>query len=136
MKCSNAMKRMILSIIWIIIGAVVLVLGLMNILDEFWSGFGGALVAVGVLQLVRQIRYRTNSEYKEKVDTEVNDERNKFLSSQAWAWTGYIFVLCAAVGAITFRIMDKDELCSLCAAAMGLMAVIYLITYMILKRKY
>ncbi len=136
MKSSNATKRMILSIVWIIVGAVILVLGLVEILDSFWSGFGGALTAVGILQLVRHIRYRTNEGYKEKVDVEVNDERNKFLSNQAWAWTGYIFVLCSAVGAIAFRIMGKDELCSLCATAIGLMTVIYLITYMILKRKY
>lgn len=136
MKCSNAMKRMVLSILWIIVGAVILVFALFGKLDEFWSGFGGALVAVGVLQLIRHIRYRTNEEYKEKVDVEVNDERNKYLSSQAWAWTGYIFVLCAAVAAITFRVMDKDELCSLCAAAISLMCVIYFVAYMILKRKY
>ncbi len=136
MKCSKAMRRMFLSVAWILVGAVIFVLGLMEVLDSFWSGFGGALVAVGILQLVRQIRYRTNDVYKEKVDTEVNDERNKFLSSQAWAWTGYIFVLCAAVGAITFRVMGKDELCSLCAVAISLMCVIYFVTYMILKRKY
>ncbi len=136
MKCSNAMKRMVLSILWIIVGAVILGFALFGKLDEFWSGFGGALVAVGVLQLIRHIRYRTNEEYKEKVDVEVNDERNKYLSSQAWAWTGYIFVLCAAVGTITFRVMGKDELCSLCAVAISLMCVIYFVTYMILKRKY
>lgn len=136
MKSDKAMRRMVLSIAWIIVGVVIFVLGVMGVLDEFWSGFGGALVAVGVLQLVRQIRYRTNSEYKEKIDTEVNDERNKFISSQAWAWTGYIFVLCSAVGAIIFRIMGKDELCSLCATAICLMAVIHFVSYIILRRKY
>ncbi|MBQ2971587.1 MAG: hypothetical protein IJE16_03435 [Ruminococcus sp.] len=136
MKSDKAMRRMILSIAWILVGAVISVLSIFEMLDSFWSGFGGALVAVGILQLVRHIRYRTNEDYKEKIDTEVNDERNKFISSQAWAWTGYIFVLCAAVGAIVFKIMGKDELCSLCATAICLMAVIYLVSYMILKRKY
>ncbi len=136
MKNEKAMIRLFLSIAWIIIGVVVFVLGVMEVLDEFWSGFGGALVAVGILQLIRQIRYRINSDYKEKIDTEVNDERNKFISCRAWAWTGYIFVLCGAIGAIVFRIMGKDELCSLCAVAISLMCVIYFIAYMILKRKY
>lgn len=129
-------RRIVLSIAWILVGAVTVVLGIMGTLDEFWSGFGGALLAVGILQLIRHIRYKTNEEYKEKIDTEINDERNKFLSGRAWAWTGYIMILATAVGAIVFRIMGEDELCSLCATAISLMAIIYLIAYTILKRKY
>ncbi len=129
-------RRIVLSIAWILVGAVIFVLGIMGILDEFWSGFGGALSVVGILQLIRHIRYKTNEEYKEKIDTAVNDERNKFLSARAWAWTGYIMILVTAVGAVVFRVMGKDELCSLCAIAVSLMAIIYLITYTILKRKY
>ncbi len=129
-------RRIVLSIAWILVGAVTVVLGIMGTLDEFWSGFGGALLAVGILQLIRHIRYKTNEDYKEKIDTEINDERNKFLSGRAWAWTGYIMILATAVGAIVFRIMGEDELCSLCATAISLMAIIYLIAYTILKRKY
>lgn len=136
MRCDKAMKRMFLSIAWIIIGAVVFALGIFEIVDEFWSGFGGALLAVGILQLIRHIRYRTNEEYKEKVDIEVNDERNKFLSSKAWAWTGYIFVLCCAVATIAYRVMGEVELSSLCSTGMCLMVAIYFIAFMILKRKY
>ena len=129
-------RRIVLSIVWILVGAVTVVLGIMGTLDEFWSGFGGALLAVGILQLIRHIRYKTNEEYKDKIDTEINDERNKFLSGRAWAWTGYIMILATAIGAIVFRIMGEDELCSLCATAISLMAIIYLIAYAILKRKY
>ncbi len=136
MSCDKAMRRMILSIIWVIIGATLFVLGIMEIIDEFWSGFGGGLIAVGILQIIRHIKYRTNYEYKEKVDTEVNDERNKFLSNKAWAWTGYIFVLCAAVGSVVFRVVGKYELSQLCAMAICLMTFIYFVTYIILKRKY
>ena len=77
-----------------------------------------------------------NAEYKEKVDIEVNDERNKFLSSKAWAWTGYIFVLCCAVASIVYRVMGENELGSLCTTGLCLMVAIYFIAYMILKRKY
>lgn len=129
-------RRIVLSIAWILVGAVTFTLGVMGILDEFFSGFGGALLAVGILQLIRYIRYKTNEEYKEKIDTEINDERNKFLSARAWAWTGYIMILATAVGAIVFRILGEDELCSLCATAISLMAIIYFVAYMILKRKY
>lgn len=136
MKCNKTMRSMIISIAWVIIGAVLVVLSIADKLDAFWSGLGGGLVAVGVFQIVRHIRYRTNDDYKEKVDVEVNDERNKFISSQAWAWTGYIFVLCSAVAAIVYRVIGEYELASLCTTGMCLMVAIYFVTYMILKRKY
>lgn len=136
MNCNKTLWRMVLSIFWILLGAVLFTLGVLSVVDEFFSGFGGALLAVGILQLIRHIRYRTNDSYKEKVDVEVNDERNKFLSNKSWAWTGYISVLGLAVGAVVFRIMGKDELCSMCATVIALMAVIHLIVYAILKRKY
>ncbi|MBR2716057.1 MAG: hypothetical protein IKB73_07635 [Ruminococcus sp.] len=136
MNCNKALRRMLLSIIWIIVGIVLFALGVMGILDEFWYGFGSAAIAVGVIQLIRHILYRTNDEYKTKVDVKVNDERNRFLSSQAWAWTGYVFILCCAAAAIVFKITGEDELCSLCATGIGLMVFIYFVTYMILIRKY
>lgn len=136
MKIDNVTKRTVLSIFWIIVGAVLFVLGNTMMIDSFWSGFGVGFVAVGILQLLRNIRYRTNTDYKEKVDVEVNDERNKYLSNKAWAWTGYIFVLCAAAGAVVFNVMDKKELCYLCSFAVSLLCVIYFVSYSILRRKY
>lgn len=136
MKNQKAMRRMFLTIFWIIVGIVLNVLCFMNTLDEFWSGFGFAAIAIGVLQLIRQIKYHTNDDYKEKVDVEVNDERNKFLSTKAWAWTGYIFILCCAAATITFRIAGYDDYSFISSMAICLMFVIYLVTYFILKRKY
>ena len=136
MKSCNYKKRLILSIIWTVLGAVIVALSCFGILDNFWSGFGGGLVAVGLLQIVLNIRYRTNDEYKEKVDVEVNDERNKFLSTKAWAWTGYIFILCCAIATIVFKVAGYDEYSFMASMAICLMAVIYFVSYIILRRKY
>ncbi len=136
MKNCNYNKRFILSIIWTVLGAVIIVLSCLKVLDEFWSGFGSGLVAVGLLQIFRNIRYRTNNDYKEKVDVEVHDERNKFLSTKAWAWTGYIFIICCAIGTIGFKIAGFDEYSHISSMAICLMVVIYWVSYMILKRKY
>lgn len=136
MKSCNYKKRLILSIIWTVLGAVIVALSCFGILDNFWSGFGGGLVAVGLLQIVRNIRYRTNDEYKEKVDVEVNDERNKFLSTKAWAWTGYIFILCCAIATIVFKVAGYDEYSFMASMAICLMAVIYFVSYIILRGKY
>lgn len=136
MKCKKSMRRMVLSIVWIVVGVVLNVLCYMKKLDDFWSGFGVGLAAVGVAQLIRQIRYRTNDDYREKFDTEVDDERNKFLSTKAWAWTGYAFIICCAVATIAFKIAGYDSYSYIASMAICLMVVIYWVSYMILKRKY
>ncbi len=136
MNNNGAKRRLVLSIAWIVIGVVVFVLGVMRILDEFWNAFGLALVAVGTLQLIRQIRYRTSEEYKEKFDIRNDDERNKFLSTKAWAWTGYTFIICCAVGTIGFKIAGLDDYSYMSSMAICLMCVIYVITNVILRNKY
>ena len=136
MCCNKATKRMIMSIVCVAVGVVFSVLSFMKLLDEFWMGLGVGFVLVGVAQLIQSIRYRTNDDYKQQVDIDTSDERNKFLSSQAWSWTGYITILCAAAAAIAYKVMSKDELSSLCCMGICLMTFIYVIAYNILKRKY
>lgn len=136
MKKWNYTKRLILSIFWTVLGAVIVALSCFEILDNFWSGFGGGLVAVGLLQLFRNFRYRTNDEYKEKVDVEINDERNKFLSTKAWAWTGYTFIICCAIATIVLKIVGYDDYSFIASMTICVMTVIYFVSYIILKRKY
>jgi len=93
----NVTKRLIANILEIGIGIVLSVLGFSGILDAYWSGMGTALIVVGILMLVKTARYKTNVEYKEKMDVEVNDERNKYLRRLAWSWSAYFFVLLMAI---------------------------------------
>ena len=81
MKKNN---RLIANIIEIIIGVILSICGAAGILDSYWSGMGTALIVVGGLMLVRQIRYRTNETYKENVDLEMNDERNQYIRRRVW----------------------------------------------------
>lgn len=129
-------KRLIASIVEIALGAVLLVCNLADLLDEFWSGMGVALIVVGGLFLMRQIRYKTNETYRESVDVEVNDERNKYLSMKAWSWAGYLFVLIAAVGAIVFKILGRDELVYAASGSVCLIVVLYWLSSMVLRKKY
>lgn len=129
-------KRLIANIAEILIGVALIVCGNAGIIDEFWSGMGTALVIVGALMLVRQIRYSTNETYKENVDVEVNDERNKYLRIKAWSWAGYLFVLIGAFGAIILKIVGLDQYVSFASGSVCLIMVLYWISYWILSRKY
>ncbi|MBR5872095.1 MAG: hypothetical protein IKZ06_00410 [Oscillospiraceae bacterium] len=129
-------KKIYLDIFWIILGAVLLALGVAEVVDSFWSGMGGALIAVGAVHTVRQIKLRKNEEYREKFEIESKDERNKFISLNAWAWAGYIFVLANALGTIGFKLLENEQLSQYCAFAVCLVLVLYWISYMILRKKY
>lgn len=129
-------RRVVMSVIWIILGSVLFGLGLAEVVDTFWSSMGSALLAVGVLQVIRFYRYQNDEAYREKMEIEMSDERNLFIRSKAWAWTGYLFILIAGVLVIVLKIMGEELLSMAASYAVCLMLILYWISYMILKKKY
>ncbi len=133
----NNNRRLVLSIFWVVLGLVLVVLSIAEVLDSsVYAGMGGALTAVGALQVIRNLRYRGNEEYREKVDTEVNDERNRFLRMKSWSWAGYIVVLVEAIGVIVAMIMGKETIQMILCYSVCLILCAYWISYLVLSRKY
>ncbi len=129
--------RIVMSIVWIVLGLVFLTLSIAGILDSsLFSGIGGGLLAVGALQIIRQVRYSKNAAYREKVDVERNDERNKFISMKSWSLTGIIVVLVNAVGSFIAMMLGHREIQQVMLYSICLIVGVYWITYMILSRKY
>ena len=129
-------RRMYLSLFWLVLGAALFVCSALEIVDSYWSGMGGGLLGVGIVQLVRHIRYRKNEDYREKVDIAVSDERNKFLTGKAWAWAGYLFVLVSGVATIALKILGQDQWSLAASCALCLLLVLYWGCYLVLKWKY
>ena len=117
-------------------GVALLVLGCLEILDEFWSGMGGALVAIGIVRFVQTIRVSKDPSYREKVETAGSDERNRFIRNKAWAWAGYLFLLITAIATIVLRVMGQLQLSYAASLAVGLLALLYWISYVVLQKKY
>ena len=130
-------KRLALTVFWIVLGAVLVVLTVTEVLDSsIYSGMGGALMAVGTLQLIRAVKYRKDSEYKEKVDTELGDERNRFLRIKSWSWAGYFTILIEGIGAIIAMALGERTVQLVLSYSVCLVLVIYWIAYVILSKKY
>ncbi len=72
-------RNLITAIVYITIGMSLHIFCTYGVIDEYWASFGIAIAAVGVVNLIRVIRYNNNAEYREKVDLSNTDERNKFL---------------------------------------------------------
>ena len=130
------MKSYLVSILYLLIGAILLGLSFAGIVDEFWNGMGSALLVMGVIQLIRRYRLEKNEAYREKIEIETNDERNHFIRNKAWAWAGYLFVMIMAVACIVLRIVGQDVLSTAASGAVCLVLVLFWGSYYVLKRKY
>lgn len=129
-------KNIYWVMIWFTIGIVLTALSSMGVLDSYWGGAGGGLIGVAVVQFIRQMRYRSNEEYREKVDVEVNDERNKYIATKAWAWAGYLFVMIMAIGSIVLRILEYNDLSMYASWGLCILIVLYWGSYCVLRKKY
>ena len=132
----KANKRLIASIVWIVIGLVLTVCSWFDIVDSYWTGMGSALLVVGTIQLIRQLRYKKDADYREKVDTNNHDERNRFIAMKAWSWAGYLLVIIAAVASIALRALGYDDYSMIASLCVCIILVLYWFSYWILKKKY
>ena len=130
-------KRLALSIFWVILGAALIALSVAEVLDSArYSAMGGGLVAVGALQIARNLKYRKDTQYREKIDIELKDERSRFLRMQSWAWTGYVVVLVQGVGAVVAMALGKETVQLVLSYSVCLIIAVYWVSYLILSRKY
>ena len=129
-------KKNIYPIVLLIAGLVLTGLGLAEIVDEFWSGMGSALLVIGIIRLLRYYRLKKNDAYREKMETAVTDERNQFIRMKAWSWAGYLFIIVTALGTIIFRILGQDLLSQVASGAVCLMLVLYWVSFFVLRKKY
>jgi hypothetical protein len=129
-------RRILASILYVFLGTVLLILGVAEVTDAFWSGMGSALIAVGVIRIVQFFRFRKDDSYREKVAIEMTDERNCFLRNKAWAWSGYLFILIAAVSTLVCKLLGQDLLSMAAGFAVCLLALLYWICYLVLRKKY
>lgn len=129
-------RRMIMYVFYTLFGALLFGLGCMEKVDEFWCGMGSAFMMVGILRLIRIYRFKKDEDYREKVEIEISDERNRFIRNKAWAWAGYLFIMIAGSSVIILKIAGQ-EMWSLAASyAVCLVLMLYWVSYLILRRRY
>lgn len=129
-------RKVWISIIYVMIGVVLFGLSCFEIVDEFWSGMGSALLVIGAIRLIRCYRFNKNDAYREKIEIEEKDERNHFIRNKAWAWAGYLFVMTMAVATIVLKIVGQETLMMAASGSVCFMLTLFWVSYLILKRKY
>jgi len=129
-------KNIFISIFWVVLGVVLTVLNFIDDFDSYWSGLGTAFIVVGGIQLARQMKYRKNPEYRERVDTANSDERNRFIAGRAWAWAGYIYVMAGFIVIIVLQIAGLKELSQTIGFTVCALLILYWVCYLYLSKKY
>ena len=129
-------KKNTYPILLLVAGLTLFGLGCAEIVDEFWSGMGSALLVIGIIRLLRFYRLKKNDGYREKMETAQTDERNQFIRMKAWSWAGYLFIMVTAIATIIFRILGQDLLSQVASYSVCLMLVLYWVSYFVLKKKY
>ncbi len=129
-------RNIIIYVIYMVLGVTLVGLGCFEITDPFWSSMGGGFLAVGMLRLIQTLRFSKDEKYREKIETERGDERNRFIRNKAWAWSGYIFIITAGISVIVLKVAGQELLSIAASCSVCLMLVLYWVSYLILRKKY
>lgn len=129
-------KKLVVSIMWVVIGVTLLVLGITGVTDDtIISGLGGGWLGVGLMQIYRNVKYHTNAEYKEKIDISYTDERNRYIRMKAWSYAGYLFILGSAILSIVLYFNKMTVYGQIISYCMCAFLALFWISYMVLQRK-
>ena len=129
-------KKWIIYILTLIMGLIIIALSAGGKTDSaLWSGFGAGLTAVSIAKLIQIYKYRTDKEYREKVDIDARDERHRLLRMKAWSIAGYGFVLLASAATIVCMLTGKTDIINVLTTSICVIILIYLISYIILQKK-
>ena len=129
-------KRLALSALWVILGGVLLGLSVTEVLDaSVYAGMGGGLMAIGILRIVCNVRYRRDAAYRERIDIESSDERNHYLRKEAWTRTGYIVVTLESVGAVVAMVAHNTTVPLTLAYTVCVTCLVYWVSWMVLSRR-
>ena len=129
-------KKIYLSIFWMVLGAALIGCEIAGLVSEVWSGMGGGFLIIGAWQVYRQLKYRRNEAYREKVDIAMQDERNRFIRGKAWAWAGYCFVLIEGILVVVFKLLGREDLMMMASYNVCGIVLIYWICWLVLRKKY
>ena len=100
-------KKLLLYIIFSLIGFGIFIGTLLkNFDDSFWNSFGIGIIFCSIINIYKILKYKNNEDYAKKLNIQINDERNKFLSEKSKSIAFYIYILTMGVGVFVSRILN------------------------------
>ena len=138
MEFKNKMKmRMATMIIYVIIGAVLCVIGYTGIVENDYAiSWGTALVVCGLVKIIQYILLMRNPEKMEQRAIAEKDERNIMIWEKSRSLAFTVYVMASAIAVIVLYLLNFEFAGQIVAYTVCGFLVIYLICCAIIRRKY
>lgn len=127
--------RIILGVTYILIGAALFCLSAAGVYtNEFVSGLSAMFGIIGVVNIIRTVRIKKNSELYDKVKRAETDERNIMIYVKASRLTLVTGIYAAATAIIVLSCMGESTAARIIAWCMCGVCILHYIYVMILRR--
>lgn len=128
--------RLYLAIAYILSGiTMILVFNLMKNGNEYLSSLGFAFVVIGIVRVRNYFMITKSEETIKKQEIAETDERNVAIANKARSVAFIICVVLLAVSVIVLQLMDLRSYVLVLSGVLGVLLVIYWISYWILWKR-
>lgn len=131
-------KKIIIYIVEIVAGIIIELLAFSGLVSDpsVMSSIGSAILAVGLVMLIREMRMERDPELKKRVETASRDERYAFISMKAKEAAFGIYTIIAGVLCLVCLALGYREEGTFAAMSISLLAILYAIMFHVMARKY
>ena len=138
MELKNKMKmRMITMVVYIIIGAVLCVIGYTGMAEnDFVFSWGAALIVCALLKIVQYILLMRNPEKMQEIAIAEKDERNIMIYEKSRSLAFTVYIMASAIAVIVLFLLNLEFAGQIVSYTVCGFLVIYLICCAIIRRKY
>ena len=128
--------RIYTGVLYLIVGAAMIVTYAVKSGNEFLCSFGGALVLMGIVQILKHKRLLKNGDALEKRRIAETDERNIMLSHKAKSLAFSLYIFLSGCAVIVLQFLNMEEKALPLAYSVCALLILYFVCYYILNKKY
>jgi len=107
----------------------------LSFMKGFYTGFGCALIVVGITMIIRNALLLKNGEKYRKAEINYLDERNRFIRSTTLNSASYVFLIALAFAIVISGMFDSVVFVTL-LGTFSVYLIILLMSYLICRAKY
>lgn len=133
----NFKKRLYLNIVYMIIGAALICIGLLKINEnEMLFAFGIAFLASSIVRIIQYFKISKSEERLRNLEVKEKDERNVLIWTKAKSMTFNIYIMLSGAAIVALYLLNMEFIAQIVAYNICIFVVIYYVCYLIMNKKY
>ena len=101
--------------------------------NGFYAGMGGGLIGAGIATLIKNAKLLKDADKRKEAEIQEKDERNLYISLNAWKYTGFAMLYILYIGIIISGFINVTVFLTL-LCVFGVAGLCMLISYLILRK--